>query len=247
MKEESENRLQQIESCNLKISHLSEEVKQKEATVAQLKSELRSYEQAYGTPEQQLKFLELSAQIAELEHRLQEVKEQKQQEELDKEAAVQEVDAMSKFRKLLREQIGKKLLMIKSARLLCVCVLGGGGGGRVLGRMLVKCFSTSPHFVDETPKITTPPISPRQISPGNSVAFTVQATGAKPMSYQWQWRSAASEADEWQPCPAAWSNGAKVTISNPQKSNEGWYRCVISNYAGTETSRSAKLNFGKTK
>ena len=127
MKEESESRLRQIESCNLKISHLSEEVKQKEATVAQLKSELRSYEQAYGTPEQQLKFLELSAQIAELEHRLQEVKEQKQQEELDKETAVREVDAMRKFRKLLHEQIGKKLLMIKSARLLCVC-LGGGEG-----------------------------------------------------------------------------------------------------------------------
>ena len=131
MKEESESRLQEIEFCNLKISHLSEEVKQKEATVAQLKSELRSYEQAYGTPEQQLKFLELGAQIAELERRLQELKEQKQQEELDKEAAVREVDAMRRFRKLLREQIGKKLLMIKSARLVCVCVRvweGGGGG-----------------------------------------------------------------------------------------------------------------------
>ena len=54
-----------------------------------------------------------------------------------------------------------------------------------------------------------------------------------------------SDAEDWQPCPAAWSDGAKLTISNPQKSNEGWYRCVISNYAGTETSRPAKLSFGK--
>ena len=109
--------------------------------------------------------------------------------------------------------------------------------------MLVKCFSTSPHFSDETPKITTPPTSPRGISPGKPVTFTVQATGTEPLSYQWQWRPAENE--KWEPCPPAWSDGTKMTISNPQKSNEGWYHCVISNYAGTKTSRPAKLIFGK--
>ena len=100
-------------------------------------------------------------------------------------------------------------------------------------------------LLTEPPKVTGDPKNVKEISPGKPVAFTVQATGTKPLRYQWQWRSAVSEAEEWQPCPAAWSDGAKLTISNPQKSNEGWYRCVINNSAGTKTSRPAKLSFGK--
>lgn len=115
-------------------------MKQKEATVAQLKSELQSAnEQFHATPEQLLEILELNTQIAELEHRLQEVKEEKQQEELDKEAAVQEVDAMKEFIQLLCEKLGKKLLIIKPARFYVyyMCVLS-----EELERMLVKCCLT---------------------------------------------------------------------------------------------------------
>ena len=109
MKEESESRLQHIESCNLNISCLSEEVKQKEATVAQLKSELQSYEQVYGTPEQLLELLELEPQIAELERKLQEAENQKQQLELEREAAIEEVESIQKFVTLLHMQLGKNL------------------------------------------------------------------------------------------------------------------------------------------
>ena len=139
IKEESESRWRQIESCKLNISRLSKEMEQKEATVAQLKSELQSAnEQVYATPEQLLEILELNAQIAKLEHRLQEVKEKKQQEELDKEAAVQEVDAMKEFIQMLCEKLGKKLLIIKSARFyVYMCVLS-----EELERMLVKCYLT---------------------------------------------------------------------------------------------------------
>lgn len=138
IKEESESRWRQIESCKLNISRLSKEMEQKEATVAQLKSELQSAHEQHATPEQLLQILELNAQIAELEHRLQEVKEKKQQEELDKEAAVQEVDAMKEFIQMLCEKLGKKLLIIKSARFyLYMCVLS-----EELERMLVKCYLT---------------------------------------------------------------------------------------------------------
>ena len=109
MKEESESRLQHIESCNLNISRLSEEVKQKEATVAQLKSELQSYEQVYGTPEQLLELLELEPQVAELERKLQEAEEQKQLLELEREAANEEVESMQNFVTLLHMQLGKNL------------------------------------------------------------------------------------------------------------------------------------------
>ena len=109
MKEESESRLQHIESCNLNISRLSEEVKQKEATLAQVKSELQSYEQVYGTPEQLLELLELEPQVAELERKLQEAEKQKQLLELEREAANEEVESMQNFVTLLHMQLGKNL------------------------------------------------------------------------------------------------------------------------------------------
>ena len=98
--------MQLIESCNLNISCLSEEVKQKEATLVQLKRELQSYEQVYGTPEQLLELLELEPQVAELERRLQEVEGQKLQLELEKKTACQEVDAMQNFETLLHRLLG---------------------------------------------------------------------------------------------------------------------------------------------
>ena len=106
IKEESESRLRHIESCNLNISHLSEEVKQKEATLAQLKRELQSYEQTYGTPEQLLELLELEPHVAELERKLQEAEDQKQLLELEREAAFEEVEAMRNFVTLLHVQLG---------------------------------------------------------------------------------------------------------------------------------------------
>ena len=107
IKEESESRLQLVESCNLNISCLSEEVKQKEATVAQLKRELQSYEQVYDTPEQLLELLKLEPQVAELQHKLQETENQKQLLELEREAAFEEVEAMQNFVTLLHNQFGK--------------------------------------------------------------------------------------------------------------------------------------------
>ena len=99
--------MQLVESCNLNISCLSEEVKQKEATVAQLKRELQSYEQVYDTPEQLLELLKLEPQVAELQHKLQETENQKQLLELEREAAFEEVEAMQNFVTLLHNQFGK--------------------------------------------------------------------------------------------------------------------------------------------
>ena len=69
--------------------------------------------------------------------------------------------------------------------------------------------------------------------------FTVQATGTDPLSYHWQWKPA--EEEEWQPCRAECCDGATLTIPKVEQSNEGNYRCVISNCAGNETSKPAKL------
>ena len=75
------------------------------------------------------------------------------------------------------------------------------------------------------------------------MAFTIKSTGTQPLSYQWQWKP-TEEGDgskEWRPLDVGSDSPGTLTIPNVQKSNEGHYRCVISNYAGRKTSELAKL------
>ena len=110
MKEESELKSQQIETCNADIAHLSDKIKtlssslqEKEDAAAQLQSKLKQREQVSST--QLLGFIRLRTQIAELECKLQEAEEQKQQAELDKDAIVQEM----KSKENLKAQFHGKL------------------------------------------------------------------------------------------------------------------------------------------
>ena len=73
---------------------------------------------------------------------------------------------------------------------------------------------------------------------GKCVKLTIKAIGTKPLSYQWQWKPLEQG---WQPCSTHWSGGATLTIPSVQKSNEGSYRCVVSNCAGDLTSNLAEL------
>ena len=73
--------------------------------------------------------------------------------------------------------------------------------------------------------------------------FAVEASGIEPLNYKWEWK--AAESEEWQLCDTQGFNNAILTISSVQKSNEGSYRCVISNCAGTQTSNPAELSIGK--
>ena len=100
-------------------------------------------------------------------------------------------------------------------------------------------------FSDEPPKVTNHPKSLSKVPPGATVLFTVQATGTDPLSYQWQWNEEEGGSEEWQPCDAEWCDGTTLTIPSVQKCSEGCYRCVISNYAGKQTSNPAKLSIGE--
>ena len=102
------------------------------------------------------------------------------------------------------------------------------------------------HVV-EPPKIITHPQELKDVVEGESAKFTIQAHGTEPFNYHWQWKPAdkGSGSEKWQPCPANWCNGATLTVSKVEKSNEGSYRCVVSNIAGEQTSNSAKLSVGK--
>ena len=79
------------------------------------------------------------------------------------------------------------------------------------------------------------------------MTFTVQATGTEPLNYLWQWNPAKEEAsEEWKSCSGAeGSDTGTLTIPSVQKSNEGSYRCIISNCAGSETSECATLTVGE--
>ena len=101
---------------------------------------------------------------------------------------------------------------------------------------------------DEPPNVTSHLESVGEVCPGSTVTFCVQATGTEPLSYHWQWKPAEvleGGSEEWQPCPAEWSDGAILTIPSVQKYNEGSYCCVISNFAGTQTSK-AEITVGKS-
>ena len=117
MKDESELKSQQIETCNANITHLSEEIKalssslqEKETTAVQLQSKLKKREQVAST--QLLGFIKLRVQIAELERKLQEAEEQKQQVELERDATVQEMKAKENLKAQLHAQLGKLWITI---------------------------------------------------------------------------------------------------------------------------------------
>ena len=61
--------------------------------------------------------------------------------------------------------------------------------------------------------------------------------------YQWEWKPAEEEggSEEWQPCDVEWSDGV-TTLIPMQTFNEGWYRCIVSNCAGNQTSKAVQLN-----
>ena len=102
-------------------------------------------------------------------------------------------------------------------------------------------------FSAESPKITCQPVSQNDVVPGNTVVFTIQATGSQPLNYHWEWKPAVEggRGEEWQPCPAGWCDGGTLTIPRAHKSIEGSYRCSVSNNNGSHTSEPAELSVGK--
>jgi len=90
------------------VEALSCSLKEKEATAAQLQSELQSSHQLVSsTKEQLLELLKLQPQIVELQRKLQEAEYKQQQAVLQKKAVVQEVETRLKLEAQLCAQLGK--------------------------------------------------------------------------------------------------------------------------------------------
>ena len=110
--------------------------------------------------------------------------------------------------------------------------------------MCTKKIATAFCFVfshsAEPPRITTHPHEVKDAVPGKLVTFSIEAAGTEPLSYQWEYNpDTEGWSEEWQPCSGSDTN--TLTIPSVQKSNEGSYRCVVSNCAGSRTSKAAKL------
>jgi len=80
------------------------------------------------------------------------------------------------------------------------------------------------------PSITTQP-SNVTVNPGQSVAFTITASGTAPLTYQWQKNTTN----------IAGATAATYTITSVASGDAGSYRCVVTNTAGSATSNSATL------
>ena len=87
----------------------------------------------------------------------------------------------------------------------------------------------------DSPKITGHPTLQFFIVPGQSASLTVTATGDS-LSYQWQKDGVDISTG---------STSTTYTISSVTESDEGEYRCVVSNAANTATSTAANLTVCK--
>ena len=113
--------------------------------------------------------------------------------------------------------------------------------------MMASCCFVFLHAADP-PQVTTHPKGLKDAVVGESITFTVDATGTEPLRYQWRWKLGFGderEKEEWQLCDMKRSDSCTLTISSVKKSNEGSYHCVISNRAGSQTSDPATLTVGK--
>ena len=96
------------------------------------------------------------------------------------------------------------------------------------------------HAADP-PRITIHPHGVKDAVPGNQVEFTIQATGTKPLKYQWERKVGDGNDVE----RILGENSSTLTIPSVQKSDEGSYCCTVSNCAGSDTSECATLTVGK--
>ena len=101
------------------------------------------------------------------------------------------------------------------------------------------------------PKVTIQLVSLKNNLPGRKVLFSVQATGSLPLEYQWQWKQFGQEGeqDEWKNLTSEdgmlQTVASELKLASVQAHDAGYYRCVVSNCAGSTTSQCVRLTVGK--
>jgi hypothetical protein len=89
-----------------------------------------------------------------------------------------------------------------------------------------------PNYLDpDTPPIIVSQPESQSVNPTAPVSFSVTVTGTGPLSYQWR--------KDGTPVPGG--TDSTYTIASAEQSDEGSYRCRVSNPAGSSTSNPATL------
>ena len=91
--------------------------------------------------------------------------------------------------------------------------------------------------VVNAPTITAQPTN-QTVTAGNTATFTVAASGSKPLSYKWQYRT--NSGTNWNDIPDATDNNYTIEAVTLDMNNYQ-YQCVVSNSAGSVTSEVATL------
>ena len=110
-----------------------------------------------------------------------------------------------------------------------------------------KCLLSVFIQAARPPRITAHPQQLKDAVPGDTLTFTIQASGTEPLNYQWEIKTGEGSG-VWQPCDVERFPGANCSIliiPSVQESDEGIYHCVVSNNAGSQTSEPVNLNIGK--
>ena len=90
----------------------------------------------------------------------------------------------------------------------------------------------------DPPQIIVQPADQLDVDPNSTVMFSIVAmTAAGTLSYQWRW----DEVNIASGSGIFGVDSSSLTITNVQESNEGVYRCVVTNDAGSTSSNAAQL------
>ncbi len=109
------------------------------------------------------------------------------------------------------------------------CVVSNGSGS-VASDAAALTVITKPAITTQPKDLTA--------APGDSVSFTVKASGGE-LSYQWQYSKNGGRS--WGASPAAGNKTATLTVPVTAAKNGYQYRCKVTNAAGTAASEAAIL------
>jgi pectate lyase len=111
-------------------------------------------------------------------------------------------------------------------------IVSQGAGAGVVNWAKTNWLMTA--YPPSAPVIVAEPQS-QTASPGDTVTFTVIASGSTPLRYQWYFNAIT---------PVAGATNSALSLTNVQSSDAGAYSVIVSNSAGTATSTSATLSLG---